>query len=123
MSHDFLIALVNGFNTVCPGQTIQEDGTQQNSLKVGTHLMTQLAKLRDQYEIIGDVRGKGLHIGVEMVKDKVAGVCVFFLFVFRSSHAGATCRTVCRLPGGHGSAVPQLTISRSGGDHLYLREG
>ncbi|KAM3599882.1 uncharacterized protein V6R79_013269 [Siganus canaliculatus] len=50
--------------------TITEDGTQQNSLKVGTYLMTQLAKLRDQYEIIGDVRGKGLQIGVEMVKDK-----------------------------------------------------
>lgn len=82
MTHDashFLIAVVNGFNAVCPGQTIQEDGTQQNSLKVGTHLLTQLAKLRDQYEIIGDVRGKGLQIGVEMVKDKVAGVCVFFL--------------------------------------------
>lgn len=63
-----------------PGQAIQEDGTQQISLDVGTHIMTQLAKLRDQYEIIGDVRGKGMQIGVEMVKDKVAGVCVFFCF-------------------------------------------
>lgn len=44
---------------------------QQNSLHVGTYLMTELAKLRDKYEIIGDVRGKGLQIGVEMVKDKV----------------------------------------------------
>lgn len=33
--------------------------------------MTELAKLRDKYEIVGDVRGKGLQIGVEMVKDKV----------------------------------------------------
>ncbi|XP_040013341.1 alanine--glyoxylate aminotransferase 2, mitochondrial-like [Xiphias gladius] len=52
--------------------TIKEDGTQQNSLHVGTYLMTELAKLRDKYEIIGDVRGKGLQIGVEMVKDKVS---------------------------------------------------
>lgn len=44
---------------------------QQISLNVGTYLMTELAKLRDKYEIIGDVRGKGLQIGVEMVKDKV----------------------------------------------------
>lgn len=51
---------------------IQEDGTQQISLDVGTHIMTQLAKLRDQYEIIGDVRGKGMQIGVEMVKDKAS---------------------------------------------------
>lgn len=50
---------------------IKEDGTQQISLDVGTYIMTELAKLRDQYEIIGDVRGKGLMIGVEMVKDKV----------------------------------------------------
>lgn len=50
---------------------IKEDGTQQISLDVGTYIMTELAKLRDQYEIIGDVRGKGLMIGMEMVKDKV----------------------------------------------------
>ncbi|XP_068561721.1 alanine--glyoxylate aminotransferase 2, mitochondrial-like [Cebidichthys violaceus] len=52
--------------------TIKEDGTQRNSLSVGTYLMTELAKLRDKYEIIGDVRGKGLQIGVEMVKDKAS---------------------------------------------------
>lgn len=52
--------------------TIKEDGAQQNSLTVGTYLMTELAKLRDKYEIIGDVRGKGLQIGVEMVKDKAS---------------------------------------------------
>ncbi len=44
---------------------------QENSAEVGTYLLTGLAKLRDKYEIIGDVRGKGLQIGVEMVKDKV----------------------------------------------------
>ncbi|KAG7241104.1 hypothetical protein INR49_025847, partial [Caranx melampygus] len=57
---------------VIPDMAIKEDGTQQISLDVGTHLMTELAKLRDKYEIIGDVRGKGLQIGVEMVKDKAS---------------------------------------------------
>ncbi|XP_062268483.1 alanine--glyoxylate aminotransferase 2, mitochondrial [Platichthys flesus] len=52
--------------------TIKEDSTQQISLKVGTYMMLELAKLRDKYEIIGDVRGKGLQIGVEMVKDKAS---------------------------------------------------
>uniref|UniRef100_A0A8C6K917 Alanine--glyoxylate aminotransferase 2, mitochondrial n=1 Tax=Nothobranchius furzeri TaxID=105023 RepID=A0A8C6K917_NOTFU len=51
---------------------IKEDGTQKVSLDVGSYLMVELAKLRDKYEIIGDVRGKGLQIGVEMVKDKVS---------------------------------------------------
>ncbi|TSY69831.1 Alanine--glyoxylate aminotransferase 2, mitochondrial [Bagarius yarrelli] len=44
----------------------------ENCAVVGTHLLMELAKLRDKYEIVGDVRGKGLHIGVEMVKDKVS---------------------------------------------------
>lgn len=52
--------------------TIKEDRTQQVSQDVGTYLLTELAKLRDKYEIIGDVRGKGLMIGVEMVKDKAS---------------------------------------------------
>lgn len=52
--------------------TIKDDRTQENSANVGTYLMMELAKLRDKYEIIGDVRGKGLQIGVEMVKDKAS---------------------------------------------------
>jgi acetylornithine/succinyldiaminopimelate/putrescine aminotransferase len=38
---------------------------------VGTYFIEELAKLRDQFETVGDVRGKGLMIGIEMVKDKV----------------------------------------------------
>jgi len=52
-------------------QVIKEEGTQENSRVVGTYILTELAKLRDKHEIIGDVRGKGLQIGVEMVEDKV----------------------------------------------------
>ncbi|KAI7795630.1 alanine--glyoxylate aminotransferase 2, mitochondrial [Triplophysa rosa] len=52
--------------------TIKEERTQENSANVGTYLMMELAKLRNKYEIIGDVRGKGLQIGVEMVKDKAS---------------------------------------------------
>lgn len=32
--------------------------------------MTELTKLKNKHKIIGDVRGKGLMIGVEIVKDK-----------------------------------------------------
>ncbi|XP_015263297.1 PREDICTED: alanine--glyoxylate aminotransferase 2, mitochondrial [Gekko japonicus] len=49
---------------------IEEDGLQKNCEAVGTHLLLELAKLRDEFEIIGDVRGKGLMIGIQMVKDK-----------------------------------------------------
>lgn len=43
----------------------------ENSHHVGTYLLHSLAKLRKKYEIVGDVRGKGLMIGVELVTDKV----------------------------------------------------
>ncbi|KAM3939309.1 alanine--glyoxylate aminotransferase 2, mitochondrial [Leptodactylus fuscus] len=49
---------------------IEEDGLQDNCKTVGTHLMLELSKLRDKFDIVGDVRGKGLMIGMEMVTDK-----------------------------------------------------
>ncbi|XP_015906962.1 alanine--glyoxylate aminotransferase 2, mitochondrial [Parasteatoda tepidariorum] len=49
---------------------IDEDKLMENSHHVGTELLLSLAKLREKYEIVGDVRGKGLMIGIEMVKDK-----------------------------------------------------
>lgn len=51
---------------------IKEDRLQENSEEVGTYFLQELLKLRDEYEIVGDVRGKGLMIGVELVKDKVS---------------------------------------------------
>jgi hypothetical protein len=40
--------------------------------EVGTHLLQRLAKLQGQLpDIIGDFRGKGLLIGMEMVTDKI----------------------------------------------------
>lgn len=52
-------------------QAIEEDHLQKNSEDVGTYMLLELAKLRDKFEIVGDVRGKGLMIGIEMVTDKV----------------------------------------------------
>ncbi|XP_078531060.1 alanine--glyoxylate aminotransferase 2, mitochondrial isoform X2 [Lissotriton helveticus] len=49
---------------------IEEDGLQKNSDVVGTYLLLELAKLRDEVEIVGDVRGKGLMVGIEMVTDQ-----------------------------------------------------
>ncbi|XP_077672871.1 alanine--glyoxylate aminotransferase 2, mitochondrial isoform X2 [Eretmochelys imbricata] len=51
-------------------EAIAEDGLQKNSEEVGTYMLLEFAKLRDKFEIIGDVRGKGLMIGIEMVKNK-----------------------------------------------------
>ena len=49
---------------------IQEEEMQQHALEVGNHLMNGLKNLMAKYSIISDVRGHGLFIGAEMVKDR-----------------------------------------------------
>lgn len=49
---------------------IEEEGLQQNALEVGTHLRDSLRKLIDRHPLIGDVRGAGLFIGLELVLDR-----------------------------------------------------
>ncbi len=41
-----------------------------NAAAVGAHLMTGLRELQQKHEVVGDVRGLGLMIGIELVKDR-----------------------------------------------------
>lgn len=52
-------------------QVIKEENLQKNSQEVGTYMLLKFAELRDEFDIVGDVRGKGLMMGIEMVQDKV----------------------------------------------------
>jgi 4-aminobutyrate aminotransferase-like enzyme len=51
---------------------IEQEQLQKNALHVGTYLMEGLRKLMERYPLIGDVRGAGLFIGVELVTDRTA---------------------------------------------------
>ncbi len=51
-------------------QTIIEESLVDNSRQVGKYLLEGLRKLQEKYEFIGDLRGCGLLIGVELVKDR-----------------------------------------------------
>ncbi|NQZ12171.1 MAG: aminotransferase class III-fold pyridoxal phosphate-dependent enzyme [Algicola sp.] len=51
---------------------IEKQNLQQNALETGGYLLEQLRDLQQEFELIGDVRGKGLFIGVELVDDRVS---------------------------------------------------
>jgi 4-aminobutyrate aminotransferase len=49
-----------------------ENGLRQNATQVGNSIKARLAQLDAKYDVIGQVRGEGLMIGVEMVKSKAS---------------------------------------------------
>jgi ethanolamine-phosphate phospho-lyase len=49
--------------------TIHHEGLQQNALQVGNYWMQQLNLLKNDFRLLGDVRGAGLFIGVECIDE------------------------------------------------------
>jgi alanine-glyoxylate transaminase / (R)-3-amino-2-methylpropionate-pyruvate transaminase len=51
-------------------EVIEREKLQENALKMGAYILAGLEKLKAKHPIIGDVRGKGLMLGIELVKDR-----------------------------------------------------
>jgi len=51
-------------------QTILEENLVENSARVGALMLEKFLSFKEKYPFVGDVRGKGLLIGIELVKDK-----------------------------------------------------
>jgi len=60
------LACVSAMATI---ETIREEHLLENSVKEGNHILNRLQETAEKHPIVGDVRGKGLLIGVEIVKD------------------------------------------------------
>ena len=64
-----------GGNPVCIASALAtmdvlNDFAIENAAKVGQHILDRVKTWVDKYEIVGDVRGRGLMIGIELVTDK-----------------------------------------------------
>jgi 4-aminobutyrate aminotransferase len=64
-----------GGNPVCCAAALAtldlvEGGLMANAAKLGERLISGVRKLAERHPIIGDVRGRGLMVGMELVKDR-----------------------------------------------------
>jgi alanine-glyoxylate transaminase/(R)-3-amino-2-methylpropionate-pyruvate transaminase len=50
-------------------RVIEKEGLQANSLQIGAKLMAGFQALAEKHSLIGDIRGLGLMLGIELVKD------------------------------------------------------
>jgi 2,2-dialkylglycine decarboxylase (pyruvate) len=94
---------------------IERDDLVDRSAKLGEQLRSRLLRLRDDHEVVGDVRGRGLLQGIELVTDKVSktpadtlGHAVTTACLERGLHLN-----IVQLPGMGGifRIAPPLTIS------------
>lgn len=51
-------------------KTIEEEGLVENAQRVGAFMLERLRHMQEKYEFLGDVRGAGLLIGLDLVKDR-----------------------------------------------------
>lgn len=55
---------------------MEEENMMENINTQGEYLMEELIKMRDRHPLMGDVRGRGLLIGIELVKDHATHTCL-----------------------------------------------
>jgi len=55
---------------LCAVQVVQEERLWENAARVGAVMLAELRRMQERYPFIGDVRGAGLFLGIELVKDR-----------------------------------------------------
>ena len=62
-----LVACAAGIATL---EYMKKQKVGENAVKVGNYIKKRLLEMQDKYELIGDIRGIGLMIGIELVKNR-----------------------------------------------------
>jgi len=63
----FPVSLVASLATL---RVLEEEGLLERAQKVGAYFTSRLHEMKDKYELIGDIRGPGLMLGIELVYNK-----------------------------------------------------
>lgn len=63
----FPVSLVAAIATL---RVLEEEGLLERARQVGAYFTQKLLEMKDKYELIGDVRGPGLMLGIELVYNK-----------------------------------------------------
>ncbi|HWD18814.1 MAG TPA: aminotransferase class III-fold pyridoxal phosphate-dependent enzyme [Verrucomicrobiae bacterium] len=101
-------------------EVIERENLQANSLAMGNHIVAGLQRLMAKHNIIGDVRGKGLLLGIELVKDRATKEPA----KAECARVVETCRDLGLLLGKGGlwgqviRFAPPMTITRADADFL-----
>jgi alanine-glyoxylate transaminase/(R)-3-amino-2-methylpropionate-pyruvate transaminase len=61
------VSMTQGLATL---EVIDAEGIQKNAQRVGEHLKSRLLELQERHTMIGEVRGLGLMLGVELVRNR-----------------------------------------------------
>jgi len=76
---------------------LERDALDQRAQKLGNHLRRGLLELRERHDVVGDVRGRGLLQGMELVLDRTTKV--------GADHVGAAVTRTCLELGLHMNVV------------------
>lgn len=101
-------------------EVIERDGLRQNAAEIGTYLVSRFKELQARYEVIGDIRGMGLFLGIELVTDRKSKDPATALA--RRINDGMRARGVLiGTEGPHDNVLkmrPPMIFSRANADHL-----
>jgi adenosylmethionine-8-amino-7-oxononanoate aminotransferase len=109
---------------------IKRDGLVANAAEQGAYLSQCLRELAARHDVIGDVRGKGLLVAVELVADRATGrPFAAELELTRRLHLAAQDRGLMIYPGAGGDGVvgdqviisPPLIVQREDVDEIVAR--
>jgi 4-aminobutyrate aminotransferase len=103
------VACAAGLATI---ESLEQDALLDNARIVGNYALQRLQAMMEKYPIIGDVRGLGLLLGVELVKDRKSKDRAFYeaeQVMYRALELGLSFKLTM---GNILTLTPALTITR-----------